>query len=79
MRVRIPKLGALICATWLDAVGYIGTSQSEAKPAKCNTVGWLVAVNDDHIVIATSIYDDGSGGDYTVLPLGMITKIEVRK
>jgi len=79
MRVRFPKTGTLVEVHWLDAVGYIGTSQAEAIPSKCNTVGWLVSVKDDHIVIATSIYEDGTGGDYTVLPLGMITKVEVHK
>ena len=76
MRGRIPKANKqLVQCAWLDAAGYIGSDQAEAKPAACNTVGWLMSVNSDHIVLSSSIYEDGSG-DWTVLPVGMITHIK---
>ena len=76
MRVRLPKAkGQLLIIEWLDAAGYINEDLSEAKPAPCITVGWLKAVNKDHIVIATSVFKDGSG-DWTVLPIGMITSVK---
>ena len=76
MRVKFPKANKqLIQCSWLDAAGYIGSNQEEAKPAACNTVGWLVSVNSDHIVLSSSLYEDGSG-DWTVLPKGMITDIK---
>ena len=76
MRVRIPKATKqLVQCSWLDAAGYIGAFPEEAKPAPCNTVGWLMSVEADHIVIASSLYGDGTG-DWTVLPCGMITEIK---
>ena len=73
MEGRFPKEGSLVEAVWLDAVGYIGEEQSEAKPAICKTIGRLVAVNGQSITLATSLYEDGSG-DFTVLPIGTLTK-----
>jgi len=75
MRVRIPKAkGQLLVVEWLDACGYINEDLSEAKPAPCTTVGWLRAVREDHIIISTSKFEDDSG-DWTVLPIGMLTKL----
>jgi hypothetical protein len=70
---KLPKEGSLVEAVWIDAVGYIGSDLSEAKPAMCKTIGRLMAVNGQSIVLATSLYEDGSG-DFTVLPKGMITE-----
>lgn len=78
MRVRLPKIGTLVTVTWLDAAGYIGIPMGEAAPAICNTVGWLAAINKDHVVLATSKYKDDVG-DWTVLPLGVIEKCEAHK
>ena len=70
MKGRVPKIGKLCRVEWLDATGWI----SEAKPYPCETVGWLSKVNADHIILATSRYEDGSG-DFTVIPKGMLTSI----
>ena len=76
MRVRIPKAkGQLVAVNWLDACGYINEDLEDAKPAPCTTVGWLKATKEDHIILCTSQFSDGSG-DFTVLPLGMITQIK---
>lgn len=74
MNGRMPKIGKLCRVEWLDATGYIGVAASEAKPFPCETVGWLQSVNPDHIVLATSRYEDGSG-DFTVIPKGMLTSV----
>tara|TARA_B110000196_G_scaffold252109_1_gene221655 strand:- start:545 stop:781 length:237 start_codon:yes stop_codon:yes gene_type:complete len=74
MKGRVPKIGKLCRVEWLDATGWIGVGISEAKPYPCETVGWLSKVNADHIILATSRYEDGSG-DFTVIPKGMLTSI----
>jgi len=74
--VKLPKLGSLVEITWLDAVGYIGADQSEAKPSTCITIGRLVTVRSRSLVIATSLYEDGSG-DFTVLPKSMLLGLKV--
>jgi|TARA_R100000458_G_C8095420_1_gene124341 hypothetical protein len=77
MGVRIPRAkGQIVAVTWLDAVGYIGESAKNAKPSSCETIGRLKRVEDNFIVIATSQYQDGDSGDYTVLPTGMITEVK---
>ena len=73
--VKLPKLGSLVEITWLDAVGYIGADQSEAKPSTCITIGRLVTVRSRSLVIATSLYEDGSG-DFTVLPKSMLLEVK---
>jgi len=75
MRGRIPSpKGQIVVVDWMDACGYIGCAIGEAKPAPCRTVGWLMVANKDYIVIATSKYKD-DGGDFTVLPVGMVTAV----
>jgi hypothetical protein len=71
----MPKLGSLVEITWLDAVGYIGATQDEAVPSTCITIGRLVTVRRRSLVIATSLYEDGSG-DFTVLPKSMLLKVK---
>ena len=73
-RVKLPKIGSLCRFTWLDATGYIGVESDEPRPASCITVGWLHTIKDDHILVATSLYTDGSG-DFTVLPKGILTAV----
>ena len=73
-RVKLPKIGSLCRFTWLDATGYIGVEANEPRPVSCITVGWLNAIRDDHVVVATSLYTDGSG-DFTVLPKGILTAV----
>ena len=75
---KLPKLNSLVEITWLDAVGYIGAELAEAKPSKCITIGRLVAVRERSLVIATSLYEDGSG-DFTVLPKSMLLGIKPMK
>lgn len=76
MKGKFPDIDKLCRVEWLDATGYIGVAASEAKPFRCETVGWLQKVNSDHIVIATSRYEDGSG-DFTVIPKGMLISVRV--
>ena len=73
--VKLPKQGALAKFHWIDATGFIGADPTEATPAPCITIGWLQSAHRRHIVVATSLYEDGTG-DFTVLPIGMLTKIE---
>ena len=73
--VRIPKAKEqLLVVHWLDACGYINEDLKDAKPSPCKTLGWLKEVKEDHIILCTSQFSDGSG-DFTVLPTGMITGI----
>ena len=72
---KLPKLGSLVEITWLDAVGDIGADQSEAKPSTCITIGRLMAVKRQSLVLATSLYEDGSG-DFTVLPKSMLLEVK---
>lgn len=74
-RITTKWANKLAVINWLDATGYIGSPITEAKPFPCVTVGWIKEIKRDHIVVATSLYEDGSG-DFTVLPKGMITKIK---
>lgn len=71
---KLPAEGSLVEVQWLDAVGYIGEELENAKPAKCITFGKLVSSAKLSIVIASSLYEDGTG-DFTVVPRGMLLQI----
>ena len=76
MRVKF-KLDSLYKILWLDAAGYVMDELDAAKPCLCHTVGWVKAIEKDHIVVASSIYDGETFGDFTVLPLGMIKEAKL--
>ncbi len=63
--------------------GHINSYAKRAKPAPAVSVGYMHKECDDYIVIASSYFletikdEDDREGDFTALPKGMITKIEV--
>ena len=62
--------------TWGDA--FVSTSDISEKKARSTTpvirttVGFLVAENDDGIVIAMDAYEEGKFNTYTLVPWGWI-------
>tara|TARA_Y100001963_G_scaffold159460_1_gene263228 strand:+ start:7050 stop:7307 length:258 start_codon:yes stop_codon:yes gene_type:complete len=80
---RFPKPGKLVKIHWIDVTGHINEEASKAKPAPAVTVGYLHQEFDDYIVVATSYFtepvkdESRREGDYTALPKGMISRIEI--
>lgn len=80
---RYPATGKLCKVHWVDVTGHINSYANRAKPAPAISVGYLHKEFDDYIVIASSYFieavkDEGDReGDFTALPKGMITKVEV--
>lgn len=80
---RYPSTGKLIKVFWHDVTGHINGVAGKAKPAPAISVGYLHKEYKDYIVIASSYFieaikdEDEREGDFTALPKGMITKIEV--
>jgi len=80
---RIPKQGKLCKVYWNDVTGCINEVAKKSKPAPAVTVGYMHKEFDDYIVIASSYFietvkdEDEREGDFTALPKGMITKIEI--
>jgi len=70
-------LESRVCVTWLDSCGFINTDLDEVALAECKSEGVVSALNDDMIVLRSSIYTDSETGDYTALPLGCITGVEM--
>ena len=80
MNVRVKK-GELYVIHWLDAAGYMMEDLVKAKPCLCKTVGWVMKIEKDHIVLASSYYPDDKDehGDFCVLPKGMVTRVSLIK
>ena len=63
--------------------GHINEVAKKAKPAPAVSLGYLHKEFDDYIVLASSYFtetvkdEEEREGDFTALPKGMITKIEV--
>lgn len=70
------RLVKVVEVTWGDA--FVSTSDisekkaKRAKPVIRTTVGFLVAENDDGIVIAMDAYKGGGFNTYTLVPWGWI-------
>ena len=83
MPKRYPSTGKLLKVYWSDVTGHINSYAKRAKPAPAISVGYLHSEHEDYIVIASSYFletikdEDEREGDFTALPKGMITKIEV--
>lgn len=73
--MKLPKVGKLCRVQWLDATGFIGADISDVQPAPCRTVGWLKSINKHFLIVASSLYEDDTG-DFTCLPIGMITEVK---
>ena len=77
------SIGDRLRIEWVDYVGFVNDSLSNAQPARAWSEGLLVKENDEFLVLATSQFVDAKGnpdpkdpeGDYTVLIKGGIQKI----
>jgi protein involved in ribonucleotide reduction len=83
MLKRYPSEGKLLKVYWDDVTGHVNSYVKRAKPAPATSIGYLHKEYEDYIVLASSYFTetlkDGGEveGDFTALPKGMITKIEV--
>lgn len=68
----------LVVVTWTDIASRADwMDQEEAEkclPETCLTVGWIVAENEDTIVLADSATASGEWGGTTVIPKAVIQK-----
>ena len=73
------KIGTLLEITWDDICAFTNHAASDAKPARCVTIGRLIEKRADHIVVATSLFetreDQTPEGDFVAIPLGVIRRI----
>jgi hypothetical protein len=61
---------------WLDPAGYVQELLSKVKPCPCVSIGVLVRVEHDHIVVASGAYledDSDPTVDATAISRGCIT------
>ena len=66
---RIPKsyLQKRIAVTWVDPSGYINDDLSEVKLSECVSEGLLVVLEDEKLILRTSLYTGSQVGDYTII------------
>ena len=57
---RFPKrwLGKRVKVQWLDPAGYVQSELSKVKPCPCITMGVLMKVNKEFIIVASSQYPE---------------------
>ena len=78
--MRIPKVGRRVHVDWIDIIGLVNDGLSKATPAPCWSEGLLVRVEEDYIVLASSMYGelgDDPIGAYTVIVIGCIKQIRI--
>jgi hypothetical protein len=74
MLKRLKKLhGENVEITWLDPCGYINESLDDVKVEPCVSMGKLIHVDCEKIILQTSQYsNDPKCGDYTAITVGCI-------
>ncbi len=66
-----------VLVTWLDAVAHADWHEPSAEPAVCATLGFLVAVSDTAIEVATSVgLTDNICNASMIIPRGMIISMD---
>lgn len=72
-----------VIVTWDDAHASLDPiTKAEAeqmKPARTDSIGYLVAKTKAGVTIAYDAYDDGTYGAYSFIPTGMVVKIRKLK
>jgi len=66
---KIPKsyLNKRVAVTWVDPSGYINDDISEVKLSECVSEGLLVVLEDEKLILRTSLYTGSQVGDYTII------------
>ena len=66
---KIPKsyLNKRVAVTWEDPSGYINDDISEVKLSECVSEGLLVVLEDEKLILRTSLYTGSQVGDYTII------------
>ena len=66
---KIPKsyLQKRVAVTWEDPSGYINDDISEVKMAVCISEGTLVVLDEEKLILRTSVYPGSDVGDYTII------------
>ena len=76
---RWPPTGTRVHCEWLDICAFVNSPKSTAEPAACWSEGILVKKTKSYIVLASSQYrgeGDDPVGDYTAIPIGVVTKVK---
>jgi len=74
---KIPKsyLNKRVAVTWVDPTGHIGSELSEVDLAECISEGILVAMDDEKLILQTSIYTGSKCGDYTCIHPSLVRQV----
>jgi len=81
-RNKFPKrwIGKRVKVQWLDPAGYVQSELSKVKPCMCVTVGVLMRVHDQFIIVASSQYaedDKDPTVDATAITKGCVVFINL--
>ena len=74
MKPQSMKIGKLYLVGWEDAASAGGWHRpaDEFESTMCETVGWVVEMDDAHVLLANSKNEAGQQGGLWYIPLGML-------
>jgi len=77
----MPKRPRPALVTWLDACDAptawtLAAKLATSKPVTCRSVGFLLAQDDERVVLATSLSDDGDAANGIVIPTSCVDQVE---
>ena len=73
---KIPKrfLQKRVAVTWVDPSGYINDDLSVVKMSVCISEGTLVVLDEEKLILRTSVYPGSDVGDYTIIHPSLVRK-----
>ena len=79
MAPRNMKLGKLYLVEWEDAASAGGWYRSDAEfeSTLCETVGWVINVDEGSVLLANSKNDVGQHGGLWLIPRSLVRKVTV--
>ena len=74
---KIPQsyLQKRVAVTWVDPTGHVGSDLSEVDLAECVSEGILVAIDNEKLILQTSIYTGSKCGDYTCIHPALVKQV----
>jgi hypothetical protein len=70
----------LVSVDWLDTAGAASWSgRSDFNLMACRSIGWLLRVTKQRVVIAAACNADGQWADRTAIPVNVVTRVAVLK
>jgi len=68
--------GRFVTVTWQDTQAFVNADPADVCLAECKSLGVLISVDSDKLVLRSARYTGSDTGDYTAIVVGCIDNVE---